>query len=148
MPSLSTIAVLAATLTGPVTPLGTSTVNAKDVLRTHVETFQVALKARDLDTLSSLYSDDYMLVRPDGSVLSRDEVLRDLRTGGLTFESIDLTDARVRVHGDVAVLTGESRTVTSRNGKQTTAHVRLVAVYALAAGRIRLVHFQSVALPN
>jgi ketosteroid isomerase-like protein len=54
--------------------------NAEDVLRTHVETFQAALKARDFDTLSKLNSDDYMLVRPDGSVLSRDEVLRDLHT--------------------------------------------------------------------
>jgi ketosteroid isomerase-like protein len=149
MPIPSTITVLvAATLSGPANPPGTSTMNPEDVLRTHVETFQVALKARDLETLSSLYSDDYMLVRPDGSVLSKDEVLRDLRMGGLTFESIDLVGARVRVHANAAVLTGESRTVTSRNGKQTTAHVRLVAVYLLAAGRIRLVHFQSVALPN
>ena len=120
----------------------------EEVLRTHVDTFQAALKASDLGTLSSLYSDDYMLVRPDGSVLSRDEVLGDLRTGGLTFESIDLTQAQVRVHGEAAVLTGESRSVSSRHGKRSSARIRLVAVYVLTGGRIRLVHFQSVALSN
>ncbi len=67
---------------------------------------------------------------------------------GWSFESIALTNARVRVHGDAAVLTGESRAVTSRNGKQTTAWIRLVAVYVATGGRLQLVHFQSAALPN
>jgi hypothetical protein len=81
MPTVSRIVALAAAmLAGSGTRPGTSTMNAEDVLRTHVETFQAALKARDFDTLSKLNSDDYMLVRPDGSVLSRDEVLRDLHT--------------------------------------------------------------------
>jgi hypothetical protein len=34
-----------------------------------------------------------MLVRPDGSVLNKGQVLKDLREQGLTFRSIDLKDA-------------------------------------------------------
>ena len=49
-----------------------------EVLRTHVDLFNGALKSRDWDQLAAIYSDDYMLVRPDGSVLSKDEVLKDL----------------------------------------------------------------------
>ena len=40
---------------------------------------------RDFDALSKLYADEYVLVRPDGSVLSKKEVLRDLQEGGLKF---------------------------------------------------------------
>ncbi len=53
-----------------------------EVVRTHVDRFNGALKSRNWDELAAIYSDDYMLVRPDGSVLSKEEVLDDLQAGG------------------------------------------------------------------
>ncbi len=117
-----------------------------DVLRTHVGLFYSALKNRDWDELAAIYSDDYTLVRPDGSVLNKQEVLKDLRDQGLVFHSIELEHQNVRVYGTVAVLTGESKTVTSRKGKESQAHFRMVAVYAQEGDAIRLVHFQSTML--
>ena len=116
---------------------------AEDVLRTHTE-FNRALTARDFDALSKLYADDYMLVRPDGTVLSKKDVLRDLQTGGLKFTSIEIANVNVRIYGDTALLTGDTQTVTSRNGKETPAHIRLVAVYVADGARLRLAHFQSL----
>lgn len=117
-----------------------------DVLRTHADLFYGALKSRDWDELAAIYSDDYILVRPDGSVLNKQEVLKDLREQGLVFHSIEIEHENVRIYGTAAVLTGESRTVSSRNGKQSQAHFRLVAVYAKEGDSIRLVHFQSTTL--
>ncbi len=119
-----------------------------EVLRTHVDLFNGALKSRAWDQLAAIYSDDYMLVRPDGSVLSKEEVLKDLRVGGLEFKNIEIADTKVRIHGDTAILTAVSRTVTSRQAEATTSHFRLVAVYAAEQGSPRLVHFQSVLLPD
>jgi ketosteroid isomerase-like protein len=119
-----------------------------EVLSTHVDLFNGALKSRDWDQLAEIYSDDYMLVRPDGSVLSKEEVLKDLRVGGLEFKEIEVADVKVRIHGDAAILTGVSRTVTSRQAKETTSHFRLVAVYVADRGGPRLVHFQSVSLAD
>lgn len=89
-----------------------------------------------------------MLVRPDDSVLSKQEVLADLRIGGLAFKAIEIADVKVRIHGDTAILTAASRTVTSRQGKEAKSHIRLVAVYVTDQSRPRLVHFQSVLLPD
>jgi hypothetical protein len=49
----------------------------------------------------------------------------------------------VRVVGLVAILTAASRTISSRNAKESQAHFRLVAVYGQEGDAIRLVHFQS-----
>ena len=38
-----------------------------------------------------------MLVRSDGSVLTKDEVLADLRAQNLNFESIELIDEKLRI---------------------------------------------------
>lgn len=119
---------------------------AEDVIRTHTQGLNGALLSQDLEALSKIYTDDYMLVRPDGSVLSKDEVLHDLREGGLTFNSIEVSDVKVRFYRPTALLTAESRTVTSRIGQETRAHIRLLAVYVPDGDRVRLAHFQSVLL--
>jgi len=125
---------------------GTKLMTAEQVLRLHTEGFNRALKQQDYGALEMIYSDMYMLVRPDGSVLNKGQVLKDLREQGLTFRSIDLKDAGVRVLGSTAILTAESRTVSSRNGNESQAHFCLVAVYAQESDAIRLVHFQSTLL--
>jgi ketosteroid isomerase-like protein len=122
-------------------------VTRDDVIRTHTERFNRALTTHDLDALSAIYADDYMLVRPDGSVLAKEEVLRDLGAGGLRFTSIELANVSVRIYGQTALLTADSRTVSSRNGDEMSARIRLLAVYVGDRGRLRLAHFQSVSLP-
>ena len=59
---------------------------------------------------------------------------------------IELEDAVVRVVCSAAILTAVSRTVSSRNGKESQAHFRLVAVYGQEGDAIRLVHFQSTTI--
>jgi ketosteroid isomerase-like protein len=117
-----------------------------DVVRTHTEGFNRALTTHDLGALSAIYADDYMLVRPDGSVLGKEDVLRDLRAGGLRFTSIEIANVNVCIYDQTALLTGDSRTVTSRNGDEMSARIRLLAVYVHDRSTLRLVHFQSVSL--
>jgi len=81
-----------------------------------------------------------MLVRPDGSVLSKQEVLRDLEAGGLKFTSIEIANVSVRIYGQTALLTGEGRPVTSSNGQHARAHVQLLAVYVAEGSNLRLAH--------
>ena len=104
--------------------------------------FNRALKEQDYAALEGLYAGDYMLVRPDGSVL----VLQDLRNGGLRFHSIELGQTEVRMYGSTAVLTAESQAVSSRFGMESRSHFRLIAVYVQQGQSIKLVHFQSTSL--
>jgi ketosteroid isomerase-like protein len=75
----------------------------QDVVRTHTDGFNRALTMHDLDALSAIYADDYMLVRPDGSVLGKEEVLRDLKAGGLRFTSIEIANVNVRIYDQAAL---------------------------------------------
>jgi ketosteroid isomerase-like protein len=119
---------------------------AEEILSIHTDIFNRALKEQDYAALEGLYASDYMLVRPDGSVLNKQEVLQDLRSGGLRFHSIELGQAEVRVYGATAVLTAESQAVSSRNGVESRSNFRLIAVYVWQGQSIKLVHFQSTSL--
>jgi ketosteroid isomerase-like protein len=119
---------------------------AEQVLQLHSEGFNRALTQQDYDALERIYSETYMLIRPDGSVLNKQQVLKDLREQGLRIHSIELEDAFVRVLGSVGILTAACKTVSTRNGKESRAHFRLVAVYGQEGDAIRLVHFQSTVI--
>jgi hypothetical protein len=114
-----------------------------EVLKIHCDVFYAALTSQNYPALEELYSGDYMLVRPDGSVLKKQEVLQDLRSNGLRFHSIDPGQLVARTYGSIGLVTGESRTVTSRNGVESRGHFRFIAVYSLDGNSFRLVHFQS-----
>src|SRR5580692_6486211 len=119
---------------------------AEEILNLHTDTFNRALKEQDYTALEGLYAGNYMLVRPDGSVLNKQEVLQDLRSGGLRFHSIELSQTEVRMYGSTAVLTAESHAISSRNGMESRSHFRLIAVYVQQEQSITLVHFQSTFL--
>ena len=120
---------------------------AEEILSIHLDVFNRALKEQDYAALEGLYVDDYMLVRPDGSVLNKRGVLQDLRSGGLRVHSVELDQTKVRIYGSTAVLTAESQAVSSRYGMESRSHFRLIAVYVQQGQSIKLVHFQSTSLP-
>src|SRR5271155_2565604 len=119
----------------------------EQVSRVHREDFYGALRKNDLEKLSQIYSDDYMLVRPDGSVFSKAQILDDLKMHSMRFVSIELENEKIRIYGPVGILTGDSKITSVRDGKESKIAFRLVAVYSKQGDRIELVHFQSSPLP-
>ena len=119
---------------------------AEEILSIHTNSFNRALKEQNYSALERLYADDYMLVRPDGSVLNRQEVLQDLRSGGLRSHSIELSQTEVRLHGSTGLLTAECQAVSSRSGMESRSHFRLIAVYVQQGQSIKLAYFQSTSL--
>src|SRR5258706_14216350 len=118
----------------------------QDVLTVQRNVFYAALLNNDFEALSKLYSNDYMLVRPDGSVFNKDEILRDLKENDLTFKSIELASEEVRIYGTTGILTGESHTIVERFGILSSAHFRFVAVYVQIDDALNLIHCQSTSL--
>jgi ketosteroid isomerase-like protein len=125
-----------------------SDMTAQDVLQVHQDVFYGALLSCDLDSLATLYSDDYTLVRSDGSSLNKNQVLRDLREGGLAFTSIMSCIEDVRLLGAVALVIGESHVIALRDGVAMSLQFRLVAVYRTIGGDLRLSYFQSTDLSH
>ena len=120
---------------------------AEDVLRLHTDGFNRALLHQDYAALEAIYSERYMLVRPDGSVLNKEQVLKDLREQGLTFHRIDLEDPVIRVFGSAAILTAQSKTTSSRKGRVQMRTSGSLRCNAKEGDVTRLVHFQSTMVP-
>lgn len=64
-----------------------------------------ALVARDRAVAADLHAADYELITPGGRALSRADYLDAIASGGLRYRRFEpVSDIRVRVHGDTAIL--------------------------------------------
>jgi ketosteroid isomerase-like protein len=116
---------------------------SKEEVRASFEEFLQALKSGDTSSLERIYADDYILVRPNGDTLTKEQILADLRQHSMKFTSFEVNDVLIRTKGSVGILTADVRSVAVRDGVEIKAHARQVAILSKETERIAISHFQS-----
>jgi len=53
-----------------------------------------------------MLAEDYVFIGSDGNVSSKSDVVKDMQSRDLVWESVAVKDMRIRVYGDTAVVTG------------------------------------------
>src|SRR5438105_2630163 len=96
----------------------------------------------DTATLDRMTADDYVLTNALGQVRNKAQILADLKSGELKYQSIDNDDVTVHVYGNAAVLTGHSTTKGQSGGKDISGQYRFTRVYVKRDGRWQSVAFQ------
>ena len=64
-----------------------------------------ALVRRDMKALDQIYDDDYTLITTSGEVQSKAQLLQRLESAELVVKSMQRSQVKLRVYGDVAVQT-------------------------------------------
>lgn len=108
----------------------------------HNESFQAILRA-DTAVLDRVWADDYRLTNPGGNVMEKAGFIGALKSGGLKFETLDLSDTNVRVYGDTAVVTGRATVKAKGDNQDIAEQVRYISVYVKRQGQWQAVAMQA-----
>ncbi len=95
----------------------------------------------DVATLDKQTSDDYVLISMTGRMADKAQMLDGFKSGQSKLTSNDLSDLKVRVYGDAAVVTGKADVKGTLGGQDATGQVLFTRVYVKKGG-----HWQSVSL--
>jgi ketosteroid isomerase-like protein len=109
-----------------------------------------ALVMEDWKTLETMLSDQLTYTHSDGSLETKEQFMKALRSGAMQYLAMQHEDALVRVYGGSALLTGVTR-VRVRRGKGADpmeARLRFTLLYANEGGWWRVVAWQSTRLPE
>ena len=68
--------------------------------------YDVAQMANDGAWFERMLAADYVFILADGSVTTKADFVRDMRTKDLVWKSASVKDIKIRVYGDSAVVTG------------------------------------------
>ena len=79
--------------------------------------YQHAVKTNDAATMARILADDFILVTGKGKVFTKEDLLKEAREGGTTYERQEDSDQTVRVWGDTAIITALLWVKGASNGK-------------------------------
>ena len=89
------------------------------------QSWAAAQKANDPATIASLLADNYIEVLPDGSLMSKSQVLDDAKKS--KYETIEVSDLKIISFGDTAIVVGTFDAKHSdKDGKPFQDHERYV----------------------
>jgi ketosteroid isomerase-like protein len=100
-------------------------------VRRQEEKWAQAYKDRDLDVLTKLLTEDFIITVEDGNTYSKEGYLMHTADSTVKVEFAELSDLRVRVRGggNIAVVTGVFYQKGRSNGKPYEYHDRLTDVW-------------------
>jgi ketosteroid isomerase-like protein len=96
-------------------------------------------KNRQVDVLSSLMSDDYVITMEDGSVFGKVGFISHTAQPSEKVAVVEFGDLKIRMHGDAAVVTGSYHEQGESAGKPYDYHDRMTDLWMKADGKWKLV---------
>jgi ketosteroid isomerase-like protein len=100
--------------------------------------WMIAYKQRQVATLSSLLAEDYVITTEDGSTYGKVGFI-SYNAGALRVDSVEMSDLNIRMHGNIAVVTGAYHERGESRGKPYDYHDRLTDVWMKNGGEWQLI---------
>ncbi len=114
-----------------------------------LETDRAAAVVRgDVATLEKQTSDDYTLINMNGQMSDKSQMVNAFKTGQSKLTSDELSDMKVRVYGNTAVITGKADVNGTLGGKDATGQIMFTRVYVKKGGQWQSVAFQQTRVSN
>ena len=107
-----------------------------------------AMIAADVDALDTLLSDRLTWTHASARQDTKASFLAGLRAGGTRYLEMKRSDEQVRVHGEVAVVTGLVEMRASIKGEERELRNRYTNVWVKVDSSWRMVAWQSTAVPR
>jgi ketosteroid isomerase-like protein len=98
-----------------------------------------AYKQGDIAAFNSLLADEFIITVEDGRTFSKAGYIAQLGGGATLVDLSDMSDLKVRVHGNTAVVTGAYHEKGTTKGKPYEYHDRFTDVWSNIDGKWQLI---------
>jgi hypothetical protein len=136
-PRLVIVALVILALAVPASMLAQQSKAEQEVRAILAQTEQANLKggAEAAAAFDKLFADEYTRIPPSGAALTKADIVNGFRTGKISYQKFDLSDVKVRIYGNTAVVTGIVKSVAEQAGiKSTSNPARFTRVFVKRDG--------------
>lgn len=98
-----------------------------------------AYKHRQIDILSSLLAEDFVITVEDGDTYGKEGYITHSADSSVHVEVAEMSDLKVRMHGNVAVVTGAYHERGESKGKSYEYRDRLTDVWMKISGKWQVI---------
>ena len=107
-----------------------------------------ALLTSDADALGRLLADDWVVISAYGGVAERGPFIAEIKSGQFTRKTMDLSDPRVKIYGNTAVVTTQLKTSGNINGRDFDVVERQTDVLIWSDGAWKSVLLHETKIPK
>lgn len=119
-----------------------SVAQAEQELRQLERSLIAAIQRKDTEKLNRIWADEYLGTAPDGRVVNKADLISAVKGGAIALESLEVDDLRVRLFGDVAVMTGHARVTANVDNEDYSGSYRGTGIFIKRQGRWEVVGVQ------
>jgi ketosteroid isomerase-like protein len=105
--------------------------------------WQQATVTNNIGEMSRLLADDYVGITSNGTVENKQQALAQRSAGTVRITRLELTDTRVRVYGDTAVVTSQALLEGTNGTSDIGGQYRYTRVYNRRLGQWKIVSFEA-----
>src|ERR1700691_2688828 len=97
----------------------------------------------DIPAVERLLADDYLGISDNGTLETKADELTRRRSGTLKITQLNLSDIKVRIYGDTAVVTSKAEMVGKNGDRDVSGRYRYTRVYSNRLGQWKIVSFEA-----
>ena len=120
--------------------------NTEAEVKKTLEEVAAGLAKNDADAVAKYYSDDYILITPQGTVQNKTQRLADMKSGNTKFDSFAYEDIKVRPFGNTAVATATVTAKGKTEGRDVAPKIRATLVLVKVGNEWKVVSGQATAV--
>jgi len=105
--------------------------------------WQQATVTNNIGEMSRLLADDYVGITSNGTVENKQQALAQHSAGTVKITKLEITDTRVRVYGDTAVVTSQAQLEGTNGATDISGQYRYTRVYTRRLGQWKIVTFEA-----
>lgn len=139
MSTRSAFALTACLLAALLIPLASQEKSDADSIRSLELKWADSYKQRQVSILSSLLAEDFVITIEDGSTYSKTGYISHSAEPSVHVAEAELSDLKVRMHGNAAVVTGAYHEIGEDKGKRYEYHDRFTDVWMKSGGKWQVI---------
>jgi ketosteroid isomerase-like protein len=102
----------------------------------------------DIETISSLLHEDYVIVQPGGKIETKADVLASYKTGNRHWDMAQVDQLDVKVYGTMGRVLGVWRAAGINNGQPFDYQARFISIWIKEDGVWKNISYSSAEMDN
>ena len=123
------------------TPASTGAATEDQIMKMEKDRAAAVVRG-DVAVLEKQTTDDYTFINRNGQLAGKSETMSALKSGDIKITANNVSDLKVRVYGNTAIVTGRTDTKGTMAGRDISGPVLFTRVYVKKDGRWQSVAFQ------
>ena len=111
----------------------------QNIINLHKKKFDWII-SKQYDSLSTLFNDNIVYIHSNGWIENKTDIIADLKSGKLNYKRVEVSEAKVRLSKNVAILTGKGVFFVTMDNKDLEIKLLYSEVYIKEKGKWLLTH--------